>query len=300
MVEKRGLGKGLDLLLPDTRADRMIKTDIVQMRLDRIHSNAAQPRQNFTPQALEELSLSVRENGVLQPILVRSHKEKKGEYEIIAGERRWRAARQAGLESIPVLIRELDDEQTLAVALIENLQREDLNPIEEALALQTLRERFAINQEALAKKVGKSRSAIANSIRLLQLPEKVLDEVKEGRISSGHARSLLALENEEMQIQVCDEIIQKDYNVRQTEKLVAEFKQKKIISSNAKKSSIKEPSVFQTELLEKLQSWLPCSVQIKGTAEKGSIHLQYSSADELERLQQFLFTQKDKALLSVE
>lgn len=296
MAEKRGLGKGLDLLLPETRTDMAVKTGIVQMRLERINPNAAQPRQNFTPQALEELSRSIRENGILQPILVRSHKEKKGEYEIVAGERRWRAAQQAGLETVPVLIRELDDEQTLAVALIENLQREDLNSIEEALALQTLRERFSISQEDLAKKVGKSRSAIANSIRLLQLPEKVLNEVKEGRISSGHARSLLALENEEAQIQLCDEIIQKDYNVRQVEKLVAEFKQKKTISFGTKEFSAKESSVFQTELLEKLQSWLPCSVQIKGTAKKGSILLRYSSAEELEQLQQIFYAQKSKAV----
>ncbi len=288
MAEKRGLGKGLDLLLPDTRTNTVEKSGVLQVKLERINPNAAQPRQDFTLQALEELSLSIRENGILQPILVRTHKEKKGEYEIIAGERRWRAAQQAGLESIPVIVRELDDEQTLAVALIENLQREDLNPIEEALALQTLREQFAINQEDLAKKVGKSRSAIANSIRLLQLPQKVLDKVKNGRISSGHARSLLALENEEMQIQLCDEIVQKGYNVRQVEKLVAELKQKKTPSPAVKESSVKEPSAFQTELLEKLQSWLPCSVQIKGTAKKGSIHLQYSSAEELERLQNFL------------
>ncbi len=280
MREKRGLGKGLDLLLPGSQITPQA-ADVVHLDLTVIHPNPDQPRRDFSPQALEELCLSIKNDGVLQPILVRPHKEKNNMYEIVAGERRWRAAGQAGLKKIPALVRKIDDEQALALALIENLQREDLNPVEEAQALQTLRERFGFSQEQLAQKVGKSRSALANSLRLLQLSAQVMEELRQGRISSGHARALLALEDGAEQERICAQIIQNGYNVRQTEKLVARLK--KTAASTPKPM----PS-FQAELTQKLRACLPCPVKVKGTAKKGSISLHYSSPEELARLESLL------------
>ena len=284
MTEKR-LGKGLDLLLTSSRTISPQSANIVHLAVAAIQPNSEQPRRDFSPQALEELCLSIQNDGVLQPILVRPHKENKGEYEIVAGERRWRAAKLAGLRKIPALVREVGDEQALALALIENLQREDLNPVEEAQALHTLRERFGFSQEQLAQKVGKSRPALANSLRLLQLPALILDELRQGRISSGHARTLLALEDVELQMQLCAEIIQNGYNVRQTEKLVARLKEP------AASPAPKATPPFQAELGQRLSACLPCPVKVKGTAQKGSISLHYSSAEELARLEKFLQNQ---------
>ncbi len=281
MTGKRGLGKGLDLLLPNSQTIAPQTADVVHLALSAIHPNAEQPRRDFSPEALEELCLSIKNDGVLQPILVRPHKENRAEYEIVAGERRWRAAGLAGLRKIPALIREVDDEQALALALIENLQREDLNVVEEAQALQMLRERFGFSQEQLAQKVGKSRPALANSLRLLQLSPLVLDELRQGRISSGHARALLALEDAQPQIQLCAEIIQNGYNVRQTEKMVARLKKPAVCGP-------KTPPPFQAELTQKLSACLPCPVKVKGTAQKGSISLHYSSAEELAALEKLL------------
>lgn len=216
MAKRGGLGKGLDALFVDNST--LEEEQGVQMlRLSEIEPNRNQPRKEFDREALQQLADSIREHGVLQPLLVRTIGESN--YQLVAGERRWRAARMAGISEVPVIVKELDDTQAMEIALIENLQREDLNPIEEALGYQVLTEQYGMTQEEVAKRVGKSRPAVANALRLLGLPEPILEMVKHGEISSGHARALLAFESEREMLAVAEKIISHGLTVRDVERL---------------------------------------------------------------------------------
>ena len=226
MAKKSGLGKGLDLLIPNNTS---IKTDEkmeekltekkaeVFVKLSQVEPNKSQPRKNFNEDSLIELSESIKQFGVIQPLIVQ---KKDDYYEIIAGERRWRAAKLAGLKEIPVIIREYSDEERMEVALIENLQREDLNPVEEALAYKSLIKEYNLKQDEIAEKVSKSRTAVTNSMRLLNLPEEVQNMIVDEMISSGHGRALLSIEDEKIQINIANKIFEEKLSVRETEKLV--------------------------------------------------------------------------------
>ncbi len=220
MPEKRTrkrLGRGLAALLPETEGE--LRT----VPLERILPSPFQPRKRFNPSELEELARSIRDRGILQPLLVREIAPET--YELVAGERRLRAAKMAGLSEIPVLVKHLSDEEALAVALIENLQREDLNPLEEAEGYRRLQEEFGYSQEEIARKVGRDRSTIANSLRLLRLPPEVQEDLWEGRLSAGHARALLALEDRELILTARQEILRRGLSVRETERLVRRLKE---------------------------------------------------------------------------
>ena len=207
-MTKRGLGKGLDALFADNVTETT-QGSIITLKLSEIEPNRGQPRKNFDENALAQLADSIKQNGVLQPLLVRPIAGSEN-YQLVAGERRWRASRMAGLSEVPVVIKELGDEQVVAIALIENLQREDLNPVEEAEGYKTLMEQFNLTQDEVASKVGKSRPVIANSLRLLALPEKVLAMLQDGLITNGHARALLPLSDDKRMTELAQEIIKKE------------------------------------------------------------------------------------------
>ena len=218
---KKGLGRGLSSLLGD--ASKKIEKN--KIAINDLIRNKFQPRKNFNKESLEELTNSIRERGVIQPIIVRPEKSSDGKYEIIAGERRWLASQNAGLHEVPVVILNVDDEKSLEFAIVENVQRQDLNPIEEAKGYQKLIDNFNYNQEKLSKFIGKSRSYIANSLRLLSLPDEVLLFVEQGHLSAGHARSLIGLQSS---AELAKKIIQKKLSVRQTEILARQFRNRKI------------------------------------------------------------------------
>ena len=216
-TKKGGLGKGLDALFMDNET---ADSGIVTLRLSEIEPNKDQPRKVFSEESLNELADSIKEHGVLQPLLVRPLST--GGYQLVAGERRWRASRMAGLREVPVVIRDMDEEQAMEIALIENLQREDLNAIEEASGYKMLMERYGMTQEQVAKRVGKSRPAVANALRLLNLPHKVMEMVEEGEVSPGHARALLAFEDADQIVEVAQKVKTGKYSVRDIEKMTKE------------------------------------------------------------------------------
>lgn len=210
-----GLGKGLNAIFIEN--DSETEGGTVTLKISEIEPNRTQPRKEFDEQALSELAESISQHGLLQPLLVRPLT--LGGYQIVAGERRYRASRMAGLTEVPVIIKELTDTETMEIALIENLQREDLSPVEEALGYKALIDEHGFSQEEVAKSVGKSRPAVANALRLLKLPDNIMEYLKDGKISAGHARALLTLENEELMTELADEIVAKDLSVRQVEKI---------------------------------------------------------------------------------
>ncbi len=272
---KRGLGKGLESLFADNgTADVAVST----LAIGEIEPNPDQPRKDFTPEALSQLAESIKEHGILQPLVVRPRPS--GRYQIVAGERRWRAARVAGLTELPVVIKELTDEQACEVALVENLVRADLNPIEEALAIKNLMENFSMTQERVAQRIGRSRPAVANSLRLLSLPEKVLPMLENGSLSSGHARALLTL-SEEDAVSAAKQIISQGLSVRQTEQLVKQLAKTKEVS---KKLPPVTPA-FYREMELALKETLSRRVKVvhKGNG-KGELVLEFYSDDELREL----------------
>ncbi len=220
-VKKSGLGRGLDALFADNSVEESSASP-VKLKIMEIEPNREQPRKLFDDDALAELSESIAQHGVIQPLLVRPLKD--GGYQLVAGERRWRAARMAGLTEVPVVIKELTDSETVELAMVENLQREDLNPLEEALGYKYMMEKLSITQEEAAQKVGKSRPAVANALRLLNLPESVLSYVESRQVSSGHARALLAFESEDKMLEICKLIIKNGLSVREIEKLAKQYK----------------------------------------------------------------------------
>ncbi len=278
--KKDALGKGLGAIfsdLLDTDAGR--KTSINSCGIEELHPNRYQPRKNFNDEDQKKLIASVQQSGIIQPIIVR--KAQQG-YEIIAGERRWRAAQAAGLKDVPIVIRKASDLEAAELSLIENIQREELNPLEEADAYVTLMEKFNLSQENISMQVGKDRSTIANTVRLLKLPDKAKTALIEKKISSGHARGLLALTEPEEQIATLDIILKRGLNVRETEKLITKLKQKPA----EKKAIINDR--YMLDLEKSLTTKCMARVKIKGSAKKGAIEITYTSMDELNRLARYL------------
>ena len=291
-IKKKGLGKGLDSLIPDNKSmksvtsektveskeDAAAKSGVQVMKINEVEPNRDQPRKNFDEDALLELSDSIKQFGVLQPLLVRKRKDY---YEIIAGERRWRAAKLAGVKEVPVIEKEYTDQEILEIGLIENIQRENLNPIEEAIAYKRLLEEFNLKQDEVAERVSKSRTAVTNSMRLLKLSDKVQQMIIDDMISTGHARALLSIDDPELQYTLANKIFDEKLSVRETEKLVKEIK-------NPKKPKEKKPvanSFIYQDLEEKMKSVFGTKVSIASKGKgKGKIEIEYYSDDELEHL----------------
>ena len=279
-VQKKGLGKGLSALIPGIDAPR--ETPNLEVEVDRIASNPSQPRRSFDEAKIDELAASVRDQGIIQPLLVR----RAGEgYELIAGERRLRAARKAGLREVPVIVREASNSETLQLALLENLQREDLNPIEEATAYQRLQEEFELSQEEIAQKVGKSRPAVANCMRLLLLPKEVQQEVVRGKLPAGQARALLGLESEALMLAAAREVITKGLSTRAAERLVARLK-----SGRKRKRETALSDSNLRSLVEQLQRSLGTKVRLvhRAGSGRGKVEIEYYSLADLERIIQMM------------
>ena len=268
---KKGLGRGLSSLLGDT--SKKIETNKVP--ITDIIRNKFQPRKNFDKENLQELTDSIKEQGVIQPIVVRPDKDSKNKYEIIAGERRWMASQNAGLHEVPVVVLDVDDVKSLEFAIVENVQRQDLNPVEEAKGYQKLIDDFNYNQEKLSKFIGKSRSYIANSLRLLALPIDILSMVEEGKLTAGHAKSLIGLQNS---IDIAKKIIQSKLSVRQTEALAKQFREKKFKLIHKKDSNI-------LDLQKNLENKIGLSVSINNKKNNsGTISFEYKDLDQLDKI----------------
>lgn len=285
MNRPSGLGRGLGALIPSAEPGQ---SGLMELKLSAVVPNPRQPRGHFDEQQLEELALSLREVGVLQPILVRPMDD--GRYEIIAGERRYRAARLAGLEEIPAIVRQTDDSRILTEALVENIHRADLNPLEEAAAYQQLLDDFGMTHEQLAEKVGKSRSAISNALRLLGLPPSLQQRVATGVLSAGHARALLALDARQQEA-LAQRIVAEDLSVRQTEELVrrvlAGGDAAAALGQLAQAAKAKASSPL-SGLQDRLADALATKVVIKGSARRGKLVIEYSGRQDLERLLEIL------------
>ena len=268
---KKGLGRGLSSLIGETKVEN--KTN--KLNLSEIIPNKYQPRKNFDEDNLEDLSNSIKERGVIQPIIVRHSNTESSKYEIIAGERRWLAARKAGLHEIPVLVTEADDLKSLEFAIVENVQRHDLNPLEEAQGYKRLIDEFSYDQEKVSKFIGKSRSYITNALRILSLPHSVLNLIEEKKISAGHAKILVGLDNAEF---LANKINEKKLSVRQSENFVKIFKKKKGVKAN-----YKDPNLIELE--NSLSSKTGLNIIIKNSKKnKGTISVEFKDLDQLNRL----------------
>ena len=299
-TKKAGLGKGLDSLITNKVApaktegvakdEKVIEGILVDIK--KVEPNREQPRKNFDEDALLELSESIKQFGVLQPLLVQ---DKNGYYEIIAGERRWRAAKLAGIKEVPVIIKDLTDQEVVEIALIENIQRENLNPIEEAIAYKRLLTEFNLKQDEVAERVSKSRTAVTNSMRLLKLNEKVQQMVIDDMITTGHARALLGIDDQEKQYQTAQKIFDEKLSVRETEKLVKKLQQeiKSTEEDKAKKDAKLDPKMAAIfgDLEETMKMILGTKVAINQKDDKkGKIEIEYYSMDELDRIIDLLRT----------
>lgn len=285
-VKKTGLGKGLDSMIPPKATPKAVKgkesasskTGETILKINEVEPNKKQPRKFFNEEALMELSDSIKQHGIVQPLVV---KKQKDYYEIIAGERRWRAAKMAGLKEVPVVIKDYSPQEIMEVALIENIQREDLNPVEEAKAYQNLIKEYNLKQEEVANRVSKSRSAITNSLRLLKLCDPVLNYLIEETISSGHARALLALDDPEKQVSAAEKIVKEHLSVRETEKLVKNLNQPE---KKVPKKELKNDFVYK-DMEEKLKQKLGTKVKINRKSENsGKIEIEYYTQDDLEKI----------------
>ncbi len=286
MSEKRGLGRGLSALIPSlpeesrTVSPMMSGRAVVQVEVTKVIPNPRQPRKVFDDERLSELSDSIKEQGITSPILVR----KRGDvFEIIAGERRFRAAKKAGMDMVPVIIKDYSDEQSLEIAIVENLQREDLNPIEESYAYKALSVEFKLTHEQIAKKVGKNRATVTNSIRLLELPEEIISMISAGQISAGHARPLIGLEDKELQISIAQEIVTNNLSVRDVEVLLTTLSASGK-TEKAKNTQNKSMDVILKDVQERLTDRLGTKVDLKGSSAKGQIVIHYFSQEDLERI----------------
>ena len=307
MAPKRGLGRGLSNLIPtddttedispkaskQTKTGAVTKTEVVKkveqtLNINRIEPNKNQPRKEFNEDALQELADSIKQFGVIEPLVV---VKRKGYYELIAGERRWRAARLAGLKEVPVVIKDYDDQQIVEIALIENLQREDLNPIEEAIAFQKLIDEYGLKQEEAAEKVSKSRTAVTNSLRLLKLDNRVKQMIVDEMISSGHGRALLAITDPELQYTLAMKIFDNKLSVRETERLIKNM----LADKKNKKAAGIDPqtAIIYHQLEDKIKSIIGTKVQINAKSnKKGRIEIEYYSEEDLERIVSLLETIK--------
>ena len=276
---KGGLGKGLDLLIPGASEEKEEK-DVVLLKTSMIEPNKDQPRKTFDEEKIAELAESIKQYGIIQPIIV---SKKDDYYQIIAGERRWRAAKKAGIKEVPVVVKDYSDREIAEISLIENIQREDLNPIEEALSYKQLIEEYHLTQEELAQRVSKSRTVITNAMRLLKLHKDVQKMLVNGDISAGHARALLALEDPKQQLQIAKEIKEKNLSVRETEDLIKTLNEKK--PSAKKKEKDDGMGFIYRDLEKKMTAALGTKVKIKRKDKgKGKIEISYFSEDELDRL----------------
>jgi ParB family transcriptional regulator, chromosome partitioning protein len=286
-MNRKALGKGINALIPDFEmgVPESSEEGTVQSRellIDEISPNRFQPRNYFDDDKLEELVASIRENGILQPVVV----QKSGSgYELIVGERRWRASKKAGLKKIPAMIREVSDAQTLELAIIENIHRQDLNPIEEAEAYARLADEFALTQEMIANKVGKSRTAVANILRLLKLPRNIKEHLISGKLSMGHARALLGLDNAGQAQALCKVIFKEDLTVRQTENRVNRLKQP---APEKSASPATKKNIFIRDLEKELERKLGTKVEISPKKTGGKLVVTYYSDDDLERIQNLI------------
>ncbi|MCI5746531.1 chromosome partitioning protein, ParB family [Eubacterium pyruvativorans] len=291
--KKKGLGRGLDALFADQApvlekaeaAEEKQKADensVVYIGIEQIKPNVNQPRKKFNEERIAELAESILKHGIIQPLVVR---RSGAFYEIVAGERRWRAARRADLEKVPCIIREFTDEENMLIAIIENLQREDLDPIEEANGLNQMIKKFGMTQEEVSKSISKSRPYISNSLRLLKLPEYIQELVSEGKLSMGHARALISVEDPKLQSEICSRIVKDGLSVRDVEKLVAQNTRPR--RKRAKR--VKSPDTVRAE--NRLKEIYGTRVSIDSTGKKGSIRLEYYSSDELNRLLDLLISE---------
>ena len=279
-----GLGRGLDAIFLENSLEKTTaggENVITILKLSMIDPKSDQPRKYFDKEALEELASSIKENGLLQPILVREYGE--GRYQIIAGERRFRASKLAEIDEIPAIILDRDDRKVAEISLIENIQREDLNPIEEALAFKTLADEYGLTQEELADKVGKSRSAIANSTRLLDLPQEVLEMVANGDISAGHGRTLLGVKERENMLLLANKVVEYDLSVRQLEEEVKRINKLKPVTDDEEEEVLPVVDYFR-EMELRIQSHLGRVVKIKGNGKKKCVTLFYEDNEDLDEL----------------
>lgn len=291
-VKKKGLGKGLDSLIPDNRSIKSVQTETVSktepeseinsgeqmMKINLVEPNREQPRKKFEEDGLLELADSIKQFGILQPLLVRKRNDY---YEIIAGERRWRAAKIAGIREVPVIIKEYSEQEIVEIGLIENIQRENLNPIEEAMAFKRLLEEFNLKQDEVAERVSKSRTAVTNSMRLLKLNEKVQQMIVDDMITTGHARALLAIDSKEQQYILANKIFDEKLSVRETEKLIKDIKNPK---KTKEKKSIENPFIYK-DIEDKMKEVMGTKVNISSKGNgKGKIEIEYYSDKELERM----------------
>ena len=279
---KKRLGKGLSALIPKEEENNEFDQksgNIKEIKVENIVPNPYQPRKDFNSEALRELAESIKEHGVIQPISVRKVEDK---YQLIAGERRLRASKMANLKTIPAIEKKLDERQVMEIALIENLQREDLTPIEEAMAYKKLIDEFGLTQGDVSKRVGKSRSAIANTIRLLKLPKKIQDYVSRETLSMGHARTLLSISDENEMLKICDIAINNELTVRQLEKLIKDLKESPEDKKEDKSMKEKDSEVIEIE--KKLRSIIGTSVRIKDTKDKKMITIECKNKEDLHRI----------------
>ena len=292
VAKKSGLGKGLDALIPAGNKKAPVKKEtepviiekivekkgVETLKITEVEPNREQPRKNFNEDALLELSDSIKQYGVIQPLIV----QKKGDhYEIIAGERRWRAAKMAGIKEIPVIIKDYSDQQVMEISLIENIQREDLNPIEEAMAYKNLMEEFHLKQDEIAEKVSKSRTAVTNSMRLLKLDKRVQQMMIDDMISAGHARTLITIEDPDVQYNIATKIFDEKLSVRETEKMVKLIQKPEVKKEKAEKVN----SFIYKDIEEKIKAILGTKVTVDlRSNNKGRISIEYYSNDELERI----------------
>ena len=300
-VKRGGLGKGLDSLIPDKKSDKSgniphnkvniqvesaakEKDGQVMMKINEVEPNREQPRKNFEEDALLELADSIKQFGVLQPLIVQKRKDY---YEIIAGERRWRAAKLAGVKEVPVIVKNYTDQEILEISLIENIQRENLNPIEEAMAYKKLLNEFKLKQDEVAERVSKSRTAVTNSMRLLKLSAKVQQMIIDDMISTGHARALLAIDDEEQQYLLATKVFDEKLSVRETEKLVKEVKNPK---KEVPKKVIQNAFVYE-DIEERMKNIMGTKVHVNHKPNgKGKIEIEYYSDSELERIFELLMS----------
>ena len=286
--KKSGLGKGLDALIPEKNTTAKKTTTAepskegVMLNIDKVEPNRDQPRKNFDEDALAELADSIKQYGIIEPIVV---VDKKDYYQIVSGERRWRAARIAGLKEVPVVIKDLTEQQIVEISLIENIQREDLNPIEEALAYKRLLEEFHMKQDEVAERVSKSRTVVANSVRLLKLDERVQSMIVDGKITTGHARTILGIESKEGQFALAEKVFDERLSVRETEKLVKQAQREKIAPKPKATVIDSQTEAIYHDLEEEMKKKFGTKVSIVAKdSQKGKVEIEYFSSDELDRI----------------
>lgn len=277
-MKKGGLGRGIDMIFSDNEKKNEEATGATTVRIALVEPKAGQPRKNFDAEELQNLALSIAQYGIIQPITVR----KVGDmYRIIAGERRWRAARMAGLSEIPVVIMDADEQKSAEMALVENIQRENLNPIEEAEAIEALMDEFGLTQDEASKRIGRSRSSVANLLRLLDLPDSVREYVSSGALSAGHAKAILALENKDRTEEAAKTVIAAEMSVRDTEKLIRKMNAEKL---NTDKPAPAEGINYTRELERKVEKALGRRVKIKENGKLSSISIGYTDYEDLEKV----------------